>query len=316
VENKEAKYIDKVEIKGLFGRYDVDWTLNPDVNILVGENGTGKSTILKGIQRINLSNKAKVSFPYKFVDNNKISFSKMILRHKLSVDNDTITLEQFAFDEAHKTQEYSINSYLTYLDEIPTIYFIQTFDNYLPKKDETNKDYIKTTLDVELDKQILNYMFYENKKFKNDSNRNKSLNEVLRNSYLFLKIANRLFKTTEKELILSDNNNGTTDSIFNIKFKNGDIISCFDLSSGEKQLLIILLTVLCQDEKPSILLMDEPEISLDVSWQFELLSTIRELNPNCQLIIVTHSPAIYAKGWRDKVFFMDDIIPQLKKQTV
>jgi predicted ATPase len=314
VENKEAKYIDKVEIKGLFGRYDVDWKLNPDVNILVGENGTGKSTILKAIQRINASNKSEKIFPYNFSGKNNINLFELILKHKLSSKDDLITLSQYPFDTVYKTQQYSIHG--NYLDDIPPIYFVQTFDSYLPKKDETNKDYIKTPLDVELDKQILNYMFYENKKFKNDSNRNKSLIEILRNSYLFISIVNRLFKTTEKELILSENNNGTTDSIFNVKFKNSDLISCFDLSSGEKQLLIILLTVLCQDEKPSILLMDEPEISLDVSWQFELLSIIRKLNPNCQLIIVTHSPAIYAKGWRDKVFFMDDIIPQLKKQTV
>lgn len=316
MENKEAKYIDKVEIKGMFGRYDVDWQLNPDVNILVGENGTGKSTILRGIQRINLSNKAKISFPYNFVDNKNISLSKMTLRHKLSIDNDTITLQQYPFDEAHKTQEYSINSYLNYLDDIPPIYFIQTFDNYLPKKDETSKDYIRTHLDVELDKQILNYMFFENKKFKDNSNRNKSLKEVLRNSFLFLEITNKLFKDTYKEVILSNKNDGTTDSIFRVKITNDKELSLFDLSSGEKQLLVILLIILCQDKKPSILLMDEPEISLDVSWQFELISIIRELNPNCQLIIVTHSPAIYGKGWRDKVFFIDDLIPQFKKATV
>ena len=48
MENKEAaKYIECIEIKGLWGRYDVDWQLHSDVNILVGENGTGKTTILK-----------------------------------------------------------------------------------------------------------------------------------------------------------------------------------------------------------------------------------------------------------------------------
>ena len=42
MENKEAaKYIERIEIKGLWGRYDVDWELKSDVNILVGENGTG-----------------------------------------------------------------------------------------------------------------------------------------------------------------------------------------------------------------------------------------------------------------------------------
>ncbi len=43
MDNQEAaKYIERIEIKGLWGRYDVDWKLNPDVNILVGENGDGE----------------------------------------------------------------------------------------------------------------------------------------------------------------------------------------------------------------------------------------------------------------------------------
>ena len=96
----------------------------------------------------------------------------------------------------------------------------------------------------------------------------------------------------------------------------GKKLNIFELSSGEKQLLLILLTVLCQDEKPSILLMDEPEISLHLRWQYELIEIIRTLNPNCQVIIATHSPSIYGKGWRDKVFFMNQIITQLTEQTL
>jgi predicted ATPase len=56
-----------------------------------------------------------------------------------------------------------------------------------------------------------------------------------------------------------------------------------------------------------LLLMDEPEISLDIDWQFELINIIRELNPNCQIIISTHSPSIFGDGWGDKVVYMEDI---------
>ena len=81
-------------------------------------------------------------------------------------------------------------------------------------------------------------------------------------------------------------------------------------------MLLILLTVLCQDEQPAILLMDEPEISLHLRWQYELINIIRTLNPNCQVIIATHSPSIYGKGWRNKVFFMDKLLEELPQQTV
>jgi predicted ATP-dependent endonuclease of OLD family len=61
------------------------------------------------------------------------------------------------------------------------------------------------------------------------------------------------------------------------------------------------------EEEQYILLMDEPEISLHIGWQQRLIDIIRELNPNCQLIIATHSPSIFGEGWGDKLFFVEDL---------
>lgn len=79
------------------------------------------------------------------------------------------------------------------------------------------------------------------------------------------------------------------------------------LSSGEKQLLTILMTVLLQDGEPATLFMDEPEVSLHMEWQQELISNIRRLNPAVQIILTTHSPAIIMDGWMDKVTEVSDI---------
>ena len=43
---KQADYIKRIEITGLWGRKNISWELQPDVNILSGVNGGGKSTIL------------------------------------------------------------------------------------------------------------------------------------------------------------------------------------------------------------------------------------------------------------------------------
>jgi len=53
--------------------------------------------------------------------------------------------------------------------------------------------------------------------------------------------------------------------------------------------------------------MDEPEISLHVEWQQRLISLIRELNPNVQIVLTTHSPALVMDGWLDAVTEVSDI---------
>jgi predicted ATP-binding protein involved in virulence len=80
------------------------------------------------------------------------------------------------------------------------------------------------------------------------------------------------------------------------------------LSSGEKQLLLILLKVFLLDKKPAIIFMDELEISLHIRWQREIIDRMRQINPFCQIIIATHSPSMFGTGWGDKVVYMEDII--------
>ena len=48
----QANYIRRIEIHGLWHRYDIAWELRPDVNILSGINGVGKTTILKPFGRL------------------------------------------------------------------------------------------------------------------------------------------------------------------------------------------------------------------------------------------------------------------------
>ena len=87
----------------------------------------------------------------------------------------------------------------------------------------------------------------------------------------------------------------------------GEILSPYKLSSGEKQILVILLTVLVQDRQPYVLFMDEPEISLHVEWQQKLINLIMRVNPNVQIILTTHSPALIMNGWMDAVTEVTDI---------
>jgi len=64
------------------------------------------------------------------------------------------------------------------------------------------------------------------------------------------------------------------------------------LSSGERHLLTFLATILLMGEEQDFILLDEPEISLNVDWQTKILSVIEKLAPNSQIIVATHSPLV------------------------
>lgn len=115
-------------------------------------------------------------------------------------------------------------------------------------------------------------------------------------------IINNFFEETQKQIEFDLEDNKLV-----FRTKDGTVITLDKLSSGEKQLLLILLNVFLMDEKPHILLLDEPELSLHIEWQRNLIQALRKLNPNCQLIITTHSPSIFAAGWQNKIVYMDDI---------
>ncbi len=73
------------------------------------------------------------------------------------------------------------------------------------------------------------------------------------------------------------------------------------LSSGERHLLTFLATILLLGEMKDIILLDEPEISLDIEWQEKLLSTISKLAPDSQIIVASHSPSIMGDYFDESV---------------
>jgi predicted ATPase len=88
----------------------------------------------------------------------------------------------------------------------------------------------------------------------------------------------------------------------------GDMsIPLAQLSSGEKQLIILLTEALLQKCKETLFIADEPELSLHIEWQRKVISSITKLNPNAQIIIATHSPEIVGK-FKDKAINMENII--------
>jgi len=72
--------------------------------------------------------------------------------------------------------------------------------------------------------------------------------------------------------------------------------SIHDLSSGERHILTFLSLVLFQGQDRDFLIIDEPEISLNIVWQRQLMDLFSKLVPKTQIIVASHSPVIAGKN--------------------
>jgi len=267
-----AEYIQRIEIEALWGRKHIVWDLRRDVNILSGVNGIGKSTILNRAAQ-QLDNLVGIDVHVKNLDGVKMTF---------------------------------------YPESATTIHFdiIRSFDrplfhsNLAEKMADKN---VKTELDWQLYHLQRRYLDYQvnigNRIIEllssGDPEGHRKAAEVSYPKRRFQDLADELFAETGKKII-----RGKNEIVFE---QDGVELLPYRLSSGEKQMLVILLTVLVQDKAPCVLLMDEPEISLHIEWQQRIISIIREMNPYAQIILTTHSPAMIMGGWMDAVTEVTDI---------
>ncbi|MBO4612114.1 MAG: ATP-binding protein [Bacteroidaceae bacterium] len=268
---KYADYITQIEIDSLWsGRHHIVWKLRPDVNILSGVNGMGKSTILNRAVRELLETvdpKWKidgVTITYSPADAESVRFD--VIR---AIDRAVVSSELLSKITDHKLQ--------TELDL--QLYTLQR--RYL--------DY-----QVNLSRRMIDLLTTGSPEAQAQAS------EIMKEKGHFQDTIDLLFRDTGKTIVRDSNE---------IQFRQyGEVLEPYQLSSGEKQMLIILLTVLVQNHEPYVLFMDEPEISLHFEWQKQLISLVRDLNPNAQIILTTHSPAVVMNGWQDCITDVEDII--------
>ena len=105
----------------------------------------------------------------------------------------------------------------------------------------------------------------------------------------FVESAN-IFFTESQKIIEVDNKGEIYVRIKNTRKRN----SIFELSSGEKQLIILLAHIAFHrnNKNASIFIVDEPELSLHISWQELFVDALLKASPNTQYILATHAPAI------------------------
>lgn len=81
--------------------------------------------------------------------------------------------------------------------------------------------------------------------------------------------------------------------------EDGQMLSPSSLSSGEQHILVMLYELFFVDKPNSLILIDEPEISLHVEWQLSFLNDLQRIASiaSHDILIATHSPQIINERW-------------------
>lgn len=271
---KIAHSISRIEISSLWsGHKHIVWDLRPDVNVLSGRNGAGKSTILnKLIQHLRtvpttgeIAGGTHLGVKIDFNPSDATSIRYDVMR---SFDRKIIAAEP--------------------IGGIKDVRIVTELDWQLYLVQRRYLDY-----QVNVGNRMIALLT------SGDPDAREKATQTANLKTRFLDIVDELFSETGKRI------NRQSNELSFLQYE--EEIPPYCLSSGEKQILLILLTVLTEDQQPYVIFMDEPEASLHFEWQRRLISLVRELNPNAQVIMTTHSPALIMNGWEDCVTEVSDI---------
>ena len=303
--------------KGVRGYLNFDITFNDGLNFLIGMNGTGKTTVLnllKGLLTPMPEFLKKIDYQYinveyyssdvdnlkKDIDSHKDEKYLIINRNsnnseyrtslkiglnESSVDGDPLLLKLFSntkgvsFLELDRLNNFSENA----LKEVRTkIYdFIR---NNVAKKNKLDEQFRNSVLSLSKSggDNLAEKLQQLNDEYSLKVN---GLNTPITR---FVDGANMFFSEGDKVLRIDDAGE------ISIEINGGEkSTTIFDLSSGEKQLIIMLGHIVF--DEASVFVIDEPELSLHLSWQYKFAEALQTANPDAQFILATHAAGIIAK---------------------
>lgn len=294
--------LERVVINKFWGKYNLDLHLDPDVNILTGANGSGKTTILDIIAALLANNED--AYCQQYYDSASLYLSGNTEIRSISKKGKKVV----SFIINGKPKDYSD------INENLSLQTVSTFDSpMMPveviQKMRDNHKWLRSELDMELYENLNSYNRFKASLLgqvteimegeKPDLNKMRGLTAILKK---LNDTVNDLFAPKKTF------NDKVGDVYFTLNDKEKTKITLGKLSSGEKQLLILLFSTIIENYADCITFWDEPEISLHIEWQRKLIRVIRQLNPNMQLIIATHSPSILFEGWEERALNIEDYL--------
>ena len=256
-----------------------------DVVVLAGVNGTGKTTVLEVIYDYfeNFQN-----------DKNKINI-ELDLEEENYINQNNISKETYL----NNLIKDSIKK-----EKTPKVIYVPAEINFQKVKFNLLALYKKRFLN-KIDSYIIaDIPFYIQMRIINTANKEseKKLGNV--RDEIIAEI-NGIFDILDMDTRLIGMSTETTEILPIFTNLSGDKFDINELSSGEKQLFLRTLAIRMLNPENSIILIDEPELSLHPKWQQRIVDVYRKIGENNQIIIATHSPHILGSVKKENIMLLD-----------
>ncbi|MGL5084847.1 MAG: AAA family ATPase [Clostridium sp.] len=265
----------------IFNDLEIDFKdLNEDICntiVIIGENGSGKTTLLKSIyDAFNIKEKG-----YEEIGDYRVKLTQALY---------TVTIK-LEVNECGMLDLSGQGNAIEYNENNPKVVYMPTEINFekINKVDNTLnfKPNFQNVIDQNMTQNIpsliatkINREIFRNRK--------KTIGDVIDKVCDDLNSIFSIMNLDVKLVGLSETSE--TKPVF--KNSSGNEFDITGLSSGEKQLFLRALSLKFLDVNNSVILIDEPEISLHPQWQKKIIDVYESIGSNNQLIIATHSPHI------------------------
>ena len=290
--------------------------------VLAGVNGSGKTRVLESIRYWFEMFRSKAVNVELFYEENEREVLKSLMnseglteiekemQKEIEYTDCLRNIKFYNYDYRHnKTENRNYNSKIISksfekLKIFPKLIYVPTEINFEEiKKAQTNlkKEYrfINIVDSYEI-KDIPSYIATRISKVANEEE-NLTMGQVRKK--VFAEI-NGIFEILELDVKLSEiSKDENSMPIFTDS--SGKKFGINELSSGEKQLFLRTLAIRMLNPENSIILIDEPELSLHPKWQQRIVDVYRKIGENNQIIIATHSPHILGSVKKENIILLD-----------
>ena len=293
-----------------------------DLIVLAGINGSGKTRVLESIRYWFEMFRSKAVNVELFYEENEREVLKSLMNseglteiekemHKEIEYTDCLrNIKFYNYDYRHnKTENRNYNSKIISksfekLKIFPKLIYVPTEINFEEiKKAQTNlkKEYrFINIVDSHEIKDIPSYIATRISKVANEEE-NLTMGQVRKK--VFAEI-NGIFEILELDVKLSEiSKDENSMPIFTDS--SGKKFGINELSSGEKQLFLRTLAIKMLEPENSIIMIDEPELSLHPKWQQKIVDVYRKIGRNNQIILATHSPHILGSVEKENIILLE-----------